>query len=457
MNLNNRARLIISGSFFLVIAGFIGLSSFDDASTNQNLENTSQSDENVPTELYFDIPVKDFTIEKGVVAKNEYLSSILQRHQVDLATISELAEKSKNLFDVRRISAGNTYTIFKDENGRAAYFVYQPNKVDYVTYRISDGIEVSIHKKEVVSEVRTVSGVINSSLYQALDAQSVNPDMATKLAEIYGWAVNFYSIQKGDWFKIMYENREVDGETIGSGKILSAVFSHQGKAYEAYYFETGEEGKGTYYDEQGNSLRRAFLKAPLKYSRISSRFSPRRLHPVQGVWKAHLGTDFAAPQGTPIVATADGIVIASAYAGGNGNYVKIQHDNVYATQYLHMSKRAVKRGDRVRQGEVIGYVGSTGLATGPHVCYRFWKNGKQVDALKQDFPPAEPIGQEFKSAYNIQIATHRNMLARINPFNPSRPKSLREQQTFNLEKLLASSSSAESQGSVGSLAEPRMM
>lgn len=436
MNLNNRTKLIISGSFLLVVAGIIGLSSFDDASTKQGLEQSSLSEENEESELYFGLPIHEYTLEEGVVNRNEFLSNILQRHQVDLATISKLAEKSKEVFDVRRISAGNPYTVFKNEAGQAEYFVYQPNKVDYVTYRLQDGLEVNMHKKEVVSEIRTVTGVINSSLYQALDEQSVNPDMATKLAEIYGWAVNFYSIQKGDWFKIMYENREVDGETIGSGKVLSAVFSHQGKAYEAYYYETGEEGKGTYYDEQGNSLRRAFLKAPLKYSRISSRFSPRRLHPVQGVWKAHLGTDFAAPHGTPIVATADGIVIASAYAGGNGNYVKIQHDNVYATQYLHMSKRAVKRGDRVKQGEVIGYVGSTGLATGPHVCYRFWKNGKQVDALKQEFPPAEPIGQEFKAAYNVHIATHRNMLARLNPLGPTRP-SLQEQHTFQIEKLFA--------------------
>jgi len=455
MNLSNRTRLIIIGSFILVVTGFIGLSSFDDA--NQNLEQTNQLDENVHTELQFGIPVDNYTLETGVVQRNEFLSNILQRYQVDLATISKLAEKSKEVFDVRRISAGNPYTIFKNTEGQAEYFVYQPNKVDYVTYGLRDGLDIIMDKKEVVSEVRTVTGVINSSLYQALDEQSVNPDMATKLAEIYGWAVNFYSIQKGDWFKIMYENREVDGETIGSGKVLSAVFSHHGKEYEAYYFETDEEGKGTYYDEEGNSLRRAFLKAPLKYSRISSRFSPRRLHPVQGVWKAHLGTDFAAPHGTPIVATADGMVIASAYAGGNGNYVKIQHDNVYATQYLHMSKRAVKRGDRVKQGQVIGYVGSTGLATGPHVCYRFWKNGQQVDALKQEFPPAEPIGEKFKAAYNLHIATNRNLLARINPLHTTRPQSLREQHTFNIEKLLANNPAVGDQTAAQTFPGPRML
>ncbi len=457
MNLNNRTRLIIGGSFLLVIAGFIGLSSFDNADLQQNAEDTSLSAENSQATLYFDLPAHQYEVEEGVVAKNEFLSTILQRYQIDLGTVSELAEKSKAVYDVRRISAGNPYTVFKDADGKAAYFVYQPNKIEYVTYRLTDGIDVSISRKEVISEIRTVTGVINNSLYQALDEQSVNPDMATKLAEIYGWAVNFYSIRKGDWFKIMYENREVDGETVGSGKILSAVFSHQGKEYEAYYFETDEEGKGTYYDEQGNSLRRAFLKAPLKYSRISSRFSPRRLHPVQGVWKAHLGTDFAAPQGTPIVATGDGMVIASAYAGGNGNYVKIQHDNVYATQYLHMSKRAVKRGDRVKQGQVIGYVGSTGLATGPHVCYRFWKNGQQVDALKQEFPSAEPIGTQYKLAYSQHIATHRNMLARVNPLNPVQRPSLREQQTFNMEKLLANAWADDAQAPAATPFGPRML
>src|SRR5690606_24014755 len=227
---------------------FIGLSSFDNAVLQQNAEDTSLSAENSQATLYFDLPAYLYEVQEGVVAKNEFLSTILQRYQIDLGTVSELAEKSKAVYDVRRISAGNPYTVFKDADGKAAYFVYQPNKIEYVTYRLTDGIDVSISRKEVISEIRTVTGVINNSLYQALDEQSVNPDMATKLAEIYGWAVNFYSIRKGDWFKIMYENREVDGETVGSGKILSAVFSHQGKAYEAYYFQTEENPKGSYYD-----------------------------------------------------------------------------------------------------------------------------------------------------------------------------------------------------------------
>lgn len=433
MNLNNRTKWIIGGSIFLVIIGFIALSSFDNAEHNAN----STLDLAVENETLFDIPLKGYEIEEGVVGKNEFLSTLLQKYNVDFGTISELADKAKPVFDVRKINAGHNYTIFKNQEGKADYMVYQPNKVEFVTFNLKDNIGATINRKEVITEIKTVTGVISNSLYQALDEQEVNPEMATKLAEIYGWAVNFYSIKKGDWFKIMYENQVVDGETVGSGKILSAVFSHQGKAYEAYYFQTEENPKGSYYDEKGNSLRRAFLKAPIKYSRISSRFSPRRLHPVQGVWKAHLGTDFAAPHGTPIVATADGMVIAATFAGGNGNYVKIQHDNVYATQYLHMSKIAVKRGQRVKQGEVIGYVGSTGLATGPHVCYRFWKNGVQVDALKQDFPPAEPISDKYKMAYNQQIAAHRSQLARLNPLKSNGKNQVEERHIFNVRKLLA--------------------
>src|SRR5690606_1516183 len=190
---------------------------------------------------------------------------------------------------------------------------------------------------------------------------------------------------------------------IDAGRIISAAFSHNGKEFQAYYFKPDDHSEGGYYDENGNSLRRSFLKAPLKFVRISSRFSKRRLHPVQKVWKAYLGTDFAAPTGTPIVSTGDGVVTESQFTRSIGNYVKVKHNNTYTTQYLHMSKRAVKRGQRFKQGQVIGYVGSTGLATGPHVCYRFWKNGVQVDPLKQNFQRTEPVPQEFMAAFYQEI------------------------------------------------------
>ena len=363
--------------------------------------------------LLYGLAIDGFDIETETVKRNEFLSDILQRYQIDLPRVAMVAEKAKDVFDVRKIAAGHDYTVFKDQSGQAHYFVYQPNAIDYVVYDLRENTAVYKGQKPVDTKLETVAGVIQSSLYETLEANGASPDLAIQLAEIYGWAVNFYRINKGDWFKLVYERKYVDGEPVGPGRIESAVFGHNDKQYQAFYFEGADDERGAYYDENGKSLRRTFLKAPLKYSRISSRYTMRRFHPVQRRWKAHLGTDFAAPHGTPIVATAAGVVEASAYGRGNGNYVKIKHDNVYTTQYLHMSKRAVKRGQRVSQGQVIGYVGSTGLATGPHVCYRFWKHGKQVDALAQVFPPSEPISEKYQVAFDRTLNAQQQALASI--------------------------------------------
>ncbi|SEL31914.1 M23 family metallopeptidase [Parapedobacter koreensis] len=392
-------------------ASFIFLSSFE--ATPAHVSSTVETEADAVPELLYGLAVDGYAIETKPVGRNEFLSDILQRYQIDLPSISILADKSKSIFDVRKIAVGHDYTVFKDTAGRAAYFIYQPNAIDYVVYDLRDSIAVYKEQKAVDTKIESVAGVIESSLYQTLEANGASPDLAIQLAEIYGWAVNFYRINKGDWFKLIYERNYIDGVPIGPGRIQSAIFGHNGKEYQAYYFEANDGKPGAYYDENGKSLRRTFLKAPLKYSRISSRFTMRRFHPVQRRWKAHLGTDFAAPHGTPIVATAAGVVTESAFNGGNGNYVKIQHDNVYTTQYLHMSKRAVRRGQRVAQGEVIGYVGSTGLATGPHVCYRFWKNGKQVDALAQVFPPSEPINENYRVAFDRILNMQQQTLASV--------------------------------------------
>lgn len=403
--------LVVLGIFVLG-AAFVSLSSFDSTPEQPLAEADEVSVESHSTGL-FGLTVDGLDTETETVKRNEFLSDILQRYQVDLSAISVLADKAEDVFDVRKIAAGHDYTIFKDQTGKAQYFVYQPNPIDYVVYDLRDSMAVYRGQHPVDTKLETVAGVIQSSLYETLEANGASPDLAVQLAEIYGWAVNFYRINKGDWFKLVYERNYVDGVPVGPGRIESAVFGHNGNEYQAYYFKGVDDEHGFYYDENGKSLRRTFLKAPLKYSRISSRYSKSRFHPVQRRWKAHLGTDFAAPHGTPIVATADGVVEASTYSGGNGNYVKIKHDNVYSTQYLHMSKRAVKRGQRVSQGQVIGYVGSTGLATGPHVCYRFWKNGKQVDALAQVFPPSEPINDTYRVAFSRTMATQQQLLAKV--------------------------------------------
>ena len=225
--------------------------------------------------------------------------------------------------------------------------------------------------------------------------------LANRLADTYQWTIDFFRIDKGDRFKVIFKDRFIN-DTIYAGieSIDAAIFEHRGKPYYAFEFLVDESTDRTeYFDENAKTLRRFFLKAPVDYKRISSRYSPRRFHPVQKKWKAHKGTDYAAARGTPIWSTANGVVIKSGYTRGNGNYVKVKHTNKYTTQYLHMSKRAVKVGQRVVQGEIIGYVGSTGLATGPHVCYRFWVNGKQVDPYKQKLPSAEPMPEDIKPSY----------------------------------------------------------
>jgi murein DD-endopeptidase MepM/ murein hydrolase activator NlpD len=253
---------------------------------------------------------------------------------------------------------------------------------------------------------RSIAGTIESSLYLTLQNLDVSPALAVSLADIYAWTVDFFRIQKGDAFRVIFEEKYVeDSIFVGVGAIKAASFYHGGT--ELYAFDyTDESGNREFYDEKGNSLRKAFLKAPLKFFRISSKYNPKRLHPVLKTMRPHLGTDYAAPTGTPIMTTADGTIEKVGYTSGNGNYVKVKHNSVYSTQYLHMSKIApgMKAGKRVRQGDVIGFVGSTGLATGPHVCYRFWKNGKQVNPLIEKLPESNPIAEGYRSDFENFIA-----------------------------------------------------
>ncbi|MDF2190876.1 peptidoglycan DD-metalloendopeptidase family protein [Paraflavitalea sp. CAU 1676] len=363
----------------------------------------------------FGLSVDSFTVIEKTIERNEFLANILELYQVEEPTIALLAAKSKKVFDIRNIRAGNQYTVFctKDSLQKAQYFVYQPNAIDYVVYDLRDSISIYTGKREVTTRSLTASGKIEGSLYETFKKAGADPGLAMKLADIYAWSIDFYSIHEGDWFKVVYEQQYIKDEPVELGSIRSAVFSHDGEPFYAFFFQPDSTQPGEYYDEQGKTLRRFFLKAPLKFSHITSRFTLRRFHPVQKRWKAHLGTDYAAGTGTPIIATGNGVVIESAFSRFNGNYVKIRHNNTYTTQYLHMSRRAAKRGQHVRQGQVIGYVGSTGLATGPHVCYRFWKNNVQVDPLRQKFPSAEPISQSAQLVFDQYKQDQRQQLEAI--------------------------------------------
>ncbi|MCZ4408737.1 peptidoglycan DD-metalloendopeptidase family protein [Cryomorphaceae bacterium 1068] len=341
-----------------------------------------------------------YKIHEGTIKKNQFLADILLGYGVPYGEIAELEGASKDVHDVRKLKAGDNYAVFtnRDSTKKASFFVVETSPANYVVYQLGDSISAYLGQKPIETKLREAGGMINSSLYQTIADNDLPIDLAMELSLIYAWTVDFYRIQKGDYFKVIFEERFVEGQRIGVGEVIAAEFGHRDEIFSAFLFEEGKVSD--YFDLEGENLRRAFLKAPVKFSRISSRYTMKRYHPVQRRFKAHLGTDYAAPQGTPIVATADGEVIASAYGKYNGNYVKIRHNSTYTTQYLHMSKRAVNNGAYVRQGDVIGYVGSTGLASGPHVCYRFWVNGKQVDPYQQDLPSGDPIPEEFKADFS---------------------------------------------------------
>lgn len=390
------------------------LASIAFAGCNRQQTAINQEDEHREPEvsIEYGIETDSFIVVKDKISKNENLSHILLRHGIPYPMIDALAKQSKEVFDVRRIATGQPYTIFceKDSGKTAKCFIYEANQSEYVVFDMRNGLNVYKGEKPVETKVMEASGVINSSLYLTLDEQGISPALAVELAQIYAWSIDFYRIQKGDWFTVIYEEKFVEGQSIGVGRVMAANFNHMSQDNYAFYYEY-DDVKG-YFDENGRSEKKAFLQAPVKFSRISSGYSKNRFHPVLKRNKAHLGTDYAAPYGTPIVAVGDGEVIEARYKSNNGNYVKIKHNRTYTTQYLHMSKfaKGIKKGVRVSQGDVIGYIGSTGLATGPHVCFRFWKNGKQVDHRREKLPPSEPVHQNYIDDFKAKSGELRKKL-----------------------------------------------
>lgn len=357
-----------------------------------------------PADIFeFGFKLNDYFVLRDTIEPGDSFGSILARNNIDNTKVHEIAQITNESFDIRKLQVGKPYTLLcaKDGSQKPQCFIYQPNNVDYLVVNLEDSIHAYTQRKPIKVVERLASGTITSSLSEAVTGQGMDYMVANNLSEIYAWTIDFFKLQPGDKFKVVYEEKFID-DTIYAGmtNIKAAYFEHKGQPFYAFNYNIDSLGKSNdYYDEKANMLKRAFLKAPLQFSRISSRFSPRRFHPVQKIWKAHKGTDYAAPHGTPIMATANGTVTKSERNGGNGNYVKIKHNKIYETQYLHMSKRAVKVGQYVKQGDIIGYVGSTGLATGPHVCYRFWKNGVQVDPLRENLPNSEPIAPQHKDEY----------------------------------------------------------
>lgn len=347
----------------------------------------------------------DFTVVRDTVQKGDSFGKILFDANVDYATIQEISDSIKDIFDTRLIKVGKPYMLLraKDTTEAAQVFIYEQSTEDYVVVDFQEEVKAAAQKRPITIYEREISGVINSNLSSTFDDLGVSVNLAYKMADIYAWTIDFFKLQKGDRFKLIYDERFVnDSIPAGIGKIKASVFEHAGREIHAYRFENDSlPGSYDFFDQNGDNLRRAFLKGPLKFNRISSRYNLKRRIRYYGYKiRPHKGTDFAGAIGTPILATADGVVTESERRGGNGNYVKIRHNATYDTQYLHMQKRLVKVGESVRQGDVIGTIGMTGNTGGPHVCYRFWKNGKQVDPFKEDLPTSEPLADHLKIIFD---------------------------------------------------------
>lgn len=348
----------------------------------------------------------NFKVIQDTIKSGESFGIIMDRHHVFYPKINKIASSIKDIFDVRRVRAGKPYTILasKDSLEKAQVFIYKHDKINATIVDFKDSLIVAKRYEEPIQKkLKIVEGKIYSNLSNAMDSLRLNPNLTWAIADIYAWTLDFYKLQKGDSFKLTFEEKYIkDSVFAGYGDVKSALFNHNGKDLYAFRFVPDTiKGIPEYYDEEGNMLRSQFLKAPIKFRyRISSRYNLRRRIAYYGNRvRPHKGTDFAANVGTPIIATASGTVTESARRGGNGNYVKIKHNGTYSTQYLHMKRRKVKKGQYVKQGDVIGWVGMTGNTGGPHVCYRFWKHGKQVDPFKQKLPSAKPLAKSIKPKF----------------------------------------------------------
>ena len=375
------------------------------ANNNSSSENDSTSVNAVSHSkiIKYGVDVTDLIESENTISPGHSLSNILSSSGADANSINNLNLVPDSILDPRKINAGNKYTIYNvnDSAHTLRYFVYHKSKQDFVVLEfLEDTIIASIFSKPAISKKRVSGAVITSSLWNAISDSELDINLALKLSDIYAWSIDFFGLQKMDSFSVYYSELYIDNEPIGIDSIYSAIFYHANHPYYAIYFEK-EDIKG-YWALEGNSLRKAFLKAPLSFSRISSHFTYARKHPIYKTVRPHTGVDYAAPAGTPVMSIGDGVVIAKGYKGGGGNTIKIRHNSVYTTAYLHLSKFAsnIKEGTHVSQGQVIGYVGSTGSSTGPHLDFRVWKNGEPINPLKLESPPVEPIPDNLKAEFD---------------------------------------------------------
>ncbi len=360
------------------------------------------------------------------IRSGETLANILLAHRVPYSAISEIERASREVFDVRNLRAGNSYFVINelDTADRINYLVYEHSQLDYVVFKLDDPIDVYKGERQFALKQKTFSGVIVSTLFEALYGNPLSYELARKITELFAYQIDFHHLQKGDYFKIVYTEKHIDRQSAGLGDVLAVCFNHRGRDYYAFYYE--QQGNGRYYDQEGNSLEKRFLKAPLKYAVVSSPYQKSRLHPIHNRYIPHLGIDYAAPTGTPIMSVGDGFVSRAEFQQEMGNYVTLTHNGIYATQYLHLSRFAdgIRPGDPVKRGQIIGFVGSTGTATGPHVEYRLYKNGRPVDPQKEEMPSGDPLGPEHSEPFAQSVAKLRQSLDNLELSKPSLKNSL---------------------------------
>ena len=352
----------------------------------------------------YGIPADRYRVQYGIVQPRQNLGSILGEHGVSTGTVHHLGEKARGVFDVRRIRSGQAYALFFSKHDSLApprFFVYEEDPKSYIVFDLRGDLAVSRGQNPAEWRTQTVKGQVESSLWVAMQRCEASHQLAIVLSHIFGWTIDFFGLQKQDEFRVIYEQEFVDGKALDNFHILAASFRASDSTYYAIPFV--QDGEELYYNERGNSLEGAFLKAPLDFYRISSRFTNSRYHPVLKRYRAHHGVDYAAPAGTPVYAIGNGKVIAKAYqANGGGNYVKIKHNGTYTTTYMHLSRfaKGLKVGSTVKQKEIIGYVGSTGLSTGPHLDFRVYENGRPINPLTIKSQPKKPISEANRAAFS---------------------------------------------------------
>jgi murein DD-endopeptidase MepM/ murein hydrolase activator NlpD len=386
--------------------------------------NRPSTEEEVPEEnpnLYlFGICIDSLDVVEYKIQSGENLSIIFSKLGFSASTTEQICKVSSHVLDPKRIMAGKDYFVFSTQDSLAdiRYIVFANSSTHFavIDMSVQDSIKAYLHEKQVIYKEEYAQGIIRSSLWNAITNDGGDPMLALMLSDIYAWEIDFFDIKEGDAFKVIYEVAYIDDTVaLAIENIKGAIFSHKGIDYHAIPFI--QDSVWEYFDIEGNSLRRAFLKAPLDFFRITSRYSNSRFHPVLKRYRAHHGVDYAAPVGTPVKTIGDGTVIAKGYqSGGGGNFVKIKHNSTYTTVYMHLKgfAKGINQGSRVQQGQVIGYVGSTGLSTGPHLDFRVYKNGSPIDPLKLESPPSHPVKKELMPQYD---SMKHEILTKIETFS----------------------------------------